>query len=116
MHPGQMSQGLDWVEKYSALLDLQLRFLAANSARVEHVGALRRDARAHATRKLSLPVSMAARESRAQGMRVLCRVARLQPRLLTAPRIWRTMVKLALGPRILSLLRELRSTRRFDDR
>jgi glycosyltransferase involved in cell wall biosynthesis len=115
-HPAQLSIALDERDRFMAICDLKLRFMSDNAARLEHMGALRRAFRRFTANEMSIPISIAARESRAAGFRELSRALRCRPQLLLAPRIWRTSVKLVVGPRILRSLRDLRSRRRFQHR
>jgi glycosyltransferase involved in cell wall biosynthesis len=111
VHSGQLSNAYDTVDNLTALRDSKLRFLAANAARLDQVGALRRAARGYTATALSLPVSIAAGRSRAEGVSALRRAVGLQPQIVLAPPMWRAMIKLAVGPRVLRQLRRLRSPR-----
>jgi len=111
VHGGRLSNAFDQADNFRALKESKLRFLAANSARLDHVPALRRAARGYTAAAMSLPVSIAARESREEGYRVLRRAVRSRPQLVLAPRIWRAAVKVVVGPRVLRYLRSLRPRR-----
>jgi hypothetical protein len=90
--------------------------MSENAARIENMGELRRAFRRFTAKEMSIPISIAARESRAAGLRELGRALGCRPQLLLAPRIWRTGVKVVVGPRMLRSLRDLRSRRRFQHR
>jgi hypothetical protein len=109
VHTRQLSNAFDRADNFKALRDAKLRFISANSTRLEHVGALRRAARGYTAAAMSLPVSIAARDSREEGLRALRHAVRFRPQLLLAPTIWRTAMKIVLGPRVLGYLRGLRS-------
>jgi glycosyltransferase involved in cell wall biosynthesis len=111
VHDGQLSNAFDEADNFRALKECKLRFLDANSTRLEHVPALRRAARGYTAAAMSLPVSIAARESRADGYRALRRAVRARPQLVLEPRVWRAAAKIAAGPRALRSLRRLRPTR-----
>jgi glycosyltransferase involved in cell wall biosynthesis len=108
-HDGQLSQTFDKADHLKALKDSKLRFLAANAARLDDVGALRRAARGHTSVALSTPASHAAHESRAAAVRALGSAVRFRPQLVVAPTFWRTASKIALGPRGLRYLSDVRT-------
>jgi glycosyltransferase involved in cell wall biosynthesis len=110
-HRGQLSKAYDVTDNVRALEDSKLRFLSANSARLRHVAALRRAARGYAATALSRPVSIAAGESRAEGMRALGDAVRYRPQVVIAPRMWGPITKIVVGPRALRAYRHLRSRR-----
>jgi glycosyltransferase involved in cell wall biosynthesis len=105
VHDGQLSNAFDTVEKLRVLEHCKLRFLSANSARLDDTAALRRAARGYTSARLSLTVSMAASDSRAEGIAALRRAVRFRPHLLLAPRTWRAAGKIVVGHRTLRYLR-----------
>jgi hypothetical protein len=111
VHAGQLSNARDTSETAVAVCDAKLRFLSAHAARVEHVGELERALRRFTAAEMSLPVSMAARESRTAGFSAFRRALRMRPQLVLAPRTWRTGVKIAVGPRVLGRVRAMRPSR-----
>lgn len=111
IHPGQLSNALDAVDTLTTIRDAKLRFLSSNASRLEHVGALRRDARGYTATAMSIPVSVAARESRTEAFRALRRAFRVRPQLVLEPTIWRTTVKVVAGPSVLGSLRGVRARR-----
>jgi hypothetical protein len=109
IHAGQLSKAFDRADNFRAWRDSKLRFISANSARLDHVGALRRSARGYAAAALSEPVAKAAGESRMAGIRALRRAVRIWPQVIFAPRMWWTAADLVIGPRALRFVRGLRA-------
>jgi len=107
-HRGQVSNAFARADTLRALQESKLRFLAANSARLDDVPELRRAARRFdATAMNELP-SIAAGESREAGMRALRQAVRDRPQAVVSPQIWRAAVKIAVGPKVVRSLRHLR--------
>jgi glycosyltransferase involved in cell wall biosynthesis len=100
VHPGQLSNSFDTAEHIAELREAKLRFVAANSNRLDDVGALRRSAREYTAVAMTRPVWTATRESRSEGFRALRRAIRERPQLLFSSTVWRAAVRVAVGPRL----------------
>jgi glycosyltransferase involved in cell wall biosynthesis len=100
VHPGQLSNEYDTAEHIAELREAKLRFVAANSTRLDDVGALRRSAREYTAVAMTRPVWTATRESRSLGFRALRGVVRERPQLLLSSMVWRAAVRVAVGPRV----------------
>jgi hypothetical protein len=114
-HRGQISNAFDQTDQLTALKESKLRFLAANSGRLDHVPALQRAATRYTAAAMNRLPSIAAGESRDEGIRTLRQVVRDRPHAIVAPQIWRAAVKIAVGPHILRSLRGMRTLREVHD-